>query len=384
MSVLRLRPRRRYPVRQSLATRRPRRATGAAFTLLEVLLSMVLLVVLISVVAGTIDFHLKQLTMRKTRIEESQLARVVLRRIADDLRAVAVSRPIDIGQATADAVSGTAGAGAIGGAADAMAAGGASSDLASVAGADSAAGAEGAAAASVGVEAAPPAGPGLYGTAYQLQLDVGRIPRFEEYSLMAAQAQTTALGLASDVRTVTYYLAEPSARGTNSVADSTSDMMSSRYGIGLYDGGDGLGGGLVRRAVDRAVERYAMETADYGLVSPQVDVLAPEVVMLEFQYFDGSQWLSEWDSDQMGGVPLAVQVAVQIDTGRTDERTARKRDAGAATDLVAPRVYRLVVQLPAAEPLTTSSETDEAATEADQGASSSSAASGSGSTGASP
>lgn len=373
MSDLRL----HHPRRPS-ATRRPSPATPAAFTLLEVLLSMVLLVVLISVVAGTIDFHLKQLTMRKTRIEESQLARVVLRRIADDLRAVAVSRPIDIGQATADAVSGTASGGAIGGAADAMAAGGASSDLASMAGtADTAA-------SSVGMEAAAPAGPGLYGTAYQLQLDVGRIPRFEEYSLMAAQAQTTALGLASDVRTVTYYLAEPSARGANAVADSTNDMRSSRYGIGLYDGGDGLGGGLARRAVDRAVERYAMETADYGLVTPQVDVLAPEVVMLEFQYFDGSQWLSEWDSDQMGGVPLAVQVAVQIDSGRTDERTARKRDAGAATDVAAPRIYRLVVHLPAAEPLTTSTTTDEVATEADQGASSSSAANGSGSTGASP
>ena len=67
----------------------------AGFTLLEVILAVALTAILMAIIAGAIDFHMRQLTVRRTQIEEAQLARAVLRRIADDLRAVVVYRPVD-------------------------------------------------------------------------------------------------------------------------------------------------------------------------------------------------------------------------------------------------------------------------------------------------
>ncbi len=57
-----------------------------AFSLLEVILAIALSVVIVYLVFGGIDFHLRQLTVRKTGIEEAQLARAILRKISDDLR----------------------------------------------------------------------------------------------------------------------------------------------------------------------------------------------------------------------------------------------------------------------------------------------------------
>ena len=72
------------------------RTHRSGFSLLEVILAVALSAIVMTIVAGGVEFHLRQLTTRKTRIEDAQLARAVLRRIADDLRAVVVDRPIDM------------------------------------------------------------------------------------------------------------------------------------------------------------------------------------------------------------------------------------------------------------------------------------------------
>ena len=38
----------------------------------------------------------------------------------------------------------------------------------------------------------------------------------------------------------------------------------------------------------------------------------PEIIALEFHYFDGRQWLTEWDSRQRQSLPAAVEVAMRI------------------------------------------------------------------------
>ena len=66
-----------------------------AFTLLEVVLAVALTAIIGTLIATAIDFHLRQLTVQRTRIEEAQVARAVLRRIADDLRAATLYRPAE-------------------------------------------------------------------------------------------------------------------------------------------------------------------------------------------------------------------------------------------------------------------------------------------------
>jgi len=85
--------------------------------------------------------------------------------------------------------------------------------------------------------------------------------------------------------------------------------------------------------------------------------LAPEVTYLEFRYFDGTTWYTEWDSEQMGGLPTAIEITISIDPAfgqneaDMDVRTANELAAGAAN--LNEQLYRLVVHLPIAQPLTT-------------------------------
>ncbi|MDP6554308.1 MAG: prepilin-type N-terminal cleavage/methylation domain-containing protein [Pirellulaceae bacterium] len=53
----------------------------------------------------------------------------------------------------------------------------------------------------------------------------------------------------------------------------------------------------------------------------------PEIVTLQFRYFDGTVWLSHWDSRQTGRLPAAVEIAFdvqaeeqQLEEQQTDER----------------------------------------------------------------
>ena len=81
----------------------------------------------------------------------------------------------------------------------------------------------------------------------------------------------------------------------------------------------------------------------------------PEVNYLEFRYWDGSSWYSEWDSEQMGGLPTAIEITIGIDpaAGRNPEEL----DVKAANELAAADMneymYRLTVHLPVAKPLVT-------------------------------
>lgn len=326
-----------------------------AFTLMEVLLSMVLMVILISIVAGSVDFHLRQLTVRQTNIEEAQVARVVLRRIADDLRAVAVSRPIGASSGGMNASA----SGSASGSADSSPT--ATDDSAAGVGTGSP-GAPNAAGASDSSDASDMTGmsdeptdtaaqAGFYGTLYELQVDVSRIPRYEEYSLLAAQSNSGGVGLASDVRTVSYYAMDGTSSGMGMTGAATMADDWSQTGA-KFDNSTEFPRGLVRRVVERAAERYAREMSDYSQVQEHLDAFAPEVLWIEFRYFDGQQWLTDWDSDVMGGVPMAVEITMEIEA-RMAQGDAQS--SSQTTDFN-EHIYRLVVHLPAAEPLSQSTD----------------------------
>ena len=48
----------------------------------------------------------------------------------------------------------------------------------------------------------------------------------------------------------------------------------------------------------------------------------PEVVYLRFRYFDGSQWQDRWDSQSVGMLPVAVEVQFRLDQPRETEPVA--------------------------------------------------------------
>jgi hypothetical protein len=322
-----------------------------AFSLLEVMLAAALSAIVVYLIAGAIDFHLRQLTVRKSRIEEAQLARAILRRMADDLRAVVVDRPIDFSSVSQLAQQ-AAGGGDAQPSDDQTSGGSAAGDGTQE---------DSSSASDIADSSLLPAVPGIYGNSYELQIDISRIPRYEEYAILQQESNLATLRLLSDVKTVSYFmLGQTSIGGTSSIwptSVGTSPLGNTAAGIvntlGLPPGQplQGLG----RRIVDRAATRFALENSDHSFLDQQTELFAPEVALVQFRYFDGQQWLTEWDTQQLQGVPLAVEIILVLQPPLEDpvlEPTPPTNATMAQSDLWQfdpEHVYRLVVNLPAAE-----------------------------------
>jgi hypothetical protein len=107
----------------------------------------------------------------------------------------------------------------------------------------------------------------------------------------------------------------------------------------------------VRRSLDRAVTRFASQSGDIGGLDAAAEVLATEVVAVQFAYFDGTTWLSEWDSQSMQSLPLAIEILLTIAT-RTDGNSVQTAVASLASesaDNVIETTFRHVVHLRGSE-----------------------------------
>ena len=367
-------------VRQRIAGRaRPRRG----LTLLETLLALALSGMIIYGVAMAISLHVRALDTRRTRVEENLVARSVLNMIASDLRATVVkyepdmsglmSLPADaVAEAAADALGADGGAdtgsgspgGTDGGGRDG--AGGGNTPPSGDAGApsdetggmaDEGTTEDSSNTTDLASSVAPKPVPGLYGNQYELQIDVSRLPRPDEYRALGASPELGLTDVPSDIKTVTYYVQPPGMTGTEAARDPFTSS-------GTYYAQTGVTpGGLVRRELDRSVSSWAAENGQVTSVYRAGELIAPEVAAVEFSYFDGTQYLPEWDSDAMQGLPRAVEIVVYVRPRAQPDADQPVVD-DLSRSLMEGLVYRLVVTIPAglASPPPA---TDEEATEAE-------------------
>jgi len=325
------------------------------YTLLEVVLALSLTVVVMSAIGMAIHLHLRSVDTTRTAIERDQLARTLMRRIGDDVRSAVRKEPFDdsglqslMGAAknAASALAGAAGGGGSGG----SGAGGSSSGSPSTGGTrgtgttgtarstgtttaagttqslsgsgDSATTGDDAAAAEAGT---PASVAGLYGTATELQIDIARVPRPDEF----AEAMIAGGLPPSDVKTVYYFLAQS--------------------GVGLATGGETTG--LMRSEMNRATALFASQNGDYQIFTQNAASLAPEVVGLQFRYYDGLEWFTEWSSQDRNGLPMAIEIALVIaDPTNADQPLEAGAIVDPTMDDVNPElVYHTVVHLPNAQ-----------------------------------
>jgi hypothetical protein len=304
-------------------------------TLLELLLALALSGVVMGVITMAIDLNLRTLDTGRAEVEQARLAQAVLRHIADDIRNAVAYQPIDLSSARQTA----AGADVAG----IMDDGFNPDDLGGFS--DS-----GIADFDLGLDASLEAGltintldiegtveptgvPGLYGNQFELQVDVSRLPRIDQYErVLSAEDPTASADIPSDVKTISYYLR--TEEGT---------------GIGIAGSGETVPSlGLIRRQLDRAVASWSAENGTLDAAEYPGQVLAAEVNYLEFRYFDGTDWLTEWDSEAMGSLPLAVEITIGIDPsgGRELEEMDVGQAADATQQMAAETLHRLVVHLP--------------------------------------
>lgn len=200
---------------------------------------------------------------------------------------------------------------------------------------------------------------GVYGSLSSLTLDVSRLPRPDEY---IAQQQSIASGqltdVPGDIKSVAYFVQIPTNTG---VSDTMSEVTSTP------DNG-GMVGGLVRREIDRAVMSNAEELGQSDQLMRTGDLVAPEVISLEFSYFDGTQWLTDWDSSAQG-LPLLIEISLAMQS-KSGEKRAGIVTPGISISTMpyeeqaayGIEVYTLTVAIPGAQmQATTASSADAAA-----------------------
>ncbi|MBL9164542.1 MAG: hypothetical protein JNL18_17575 [Planctomycetaceae bacterium] len=313
-----------------------------AFTLMEIVLAIALTSVVMYLLMTAVELYMIRVDSSRGRVESAQLARTILDQMAADLAALRLDPPA----AAADGAGGQPGQGGQNG-------GGNQPDQSQTGGqgqqgigrggtGNNAGSASGGSGLTAGSGPAPTSFHGIFGTAEELRIDRGAPPNWSRASRQVDPTEpTSAIDLP---RTVRYYLGDGNALSAQEFAQQGVNVEQEPSGSGLY----------------RELVPTASLSADADpLASPasrdgaKVELLAPEVVKLEFHYFDGEQLVDEWDVVEDGGLPAGVEILLTIhepNYGPSDDANQPRSRTGsqyAEKDLV---VYRRFVRLPKVSP----------------------------------
>lgn len=306
------------------------------YSLLEVLLALGLTVVVVSIIASSVRLYLVILTDQKIKIERKQIARSVLTMIATDIRAGIQYKATDYSGLESLIESQAMMTSAALPSLDDI-------DDADITDQDSAGGATGAGGGGASADAGDTAAgesfiideenvsfrPTLLGSTSVLMLDISRLPRLDQYNPLVASAESMNQTPA-DVKSVAYFFSDAAE-----VVDQKIE-----FSIGVV-------GGLYRREIDRAVAAFQNDFSLVETPDEHTKLLASEIAQIEFRYFDGKDWLADWDSGEAGGFPPAIEISIVIDPARSARNNTTYAFNG--FDANSMEIYRQVVQIPVAE-----------------------------------
>ena len=331
-----------------------RSAGRPAYTLLEVLLALGLTVVIFSMIAAGIRVHLVSIARQQLKIEQRQIARNLLTTIGTDIRSAVLYRATDysgLENIRATELLQGQGAGGTSGGGDGGGGGLTVQDLIDDP--------EGAAAREAAGEFEQNDNeendeeennsddeietdeeiegliqeedvsyrPVLRGNETSIQFDVSRLPRLDQYRSFGAGGGEAIDATPSDIKSISYFFSNSPA--SNEVLVPLDASIAR--------------GGLYRRELDRAVAAFAELDGLNTSPDSASRLLAPEVASIRFRYFDGGDWWTEWDFDERGGLPTAIEIRLTVDPTRTVARIANDAAQAQAT------FYRSVVHLPLSE-----------------------------------
>lgn len=288
-----------------------RQRSGAGFTLLEVVLAIGLCGAVMALLATAIDLYLVRVDTSRTQVETAQLARTLLTKIADDLRAARYSVA-------------AAGGPALGGA-------GLDGETASEGGGSD-----------TGLESGVSTDLGIYGTLTELRIDRAAVRSWRQVAVPAAE-----LIVAADPydmpQTVEYIFEEGRVM---TIVDLAAWGVGDETNLTGYTG-------LYRRQTPTAAMMLSSANTTSGGGSmadgqEPAELLAPEVVQISFMYSDGVEWYEEWDSAARQALPAAVEIKVSLFSDvlgtepaqRELDEEARRRDPTRWVE------HRLLVRIP--------------------------------------
>jgi type II secretory pathway pseudopilin PulG len=296
------------------------RSVALGMTLLEIILALSLTVVATGLIGGLIQIYQGQLEVAKDNVRQARIARSVLTMIADDVRGVIREYQNEDAKTLESFLTASAGQNAAAGQAGGQGGTGGQTSGGSTSGTGTTTGTTGGTGGSTGgtsttststsstgstttdatTEEVPPIPPGILGTDSVIEIDVSRPPRPDQYvAEIANPLEARLVDVPSDTKKVSYFVQAPNPYGVQ-------DPLNQAIG-----GDPQRNSGLVRRSLDRSVTKWANEQAQTMQLSSTGEIIAPEVVALQFSYFDGLQWTPTWDSSTQG-LPWAIQITIAM------------------------------------------------------------------------
>jgi len=132
---------------------------------------------------------------------------------------------------------------------------------------------------------------GLYGDQRTLVLNTlcVRRPTLTTTDPNAAQSLNAIHG---ELKTVAYFIGGSTAQTSGQTTPGAATL------------------GLARLEGDHLAIGYAMQQS--ASIAATAPVIAPEVALITFRYFDGTQWLTSWDSSFMQALPRAVECTITV------------------------------------------------------------------------
>lgn len=309
-----------------------RRVARWAMTLVEIVLALGLSILIFAALATGIYVYLFTLTRQQGELEQQQVVRSVVQMISNDLRAAMQYKPADVSglanlSLTDALMNGTGLSGLLGGGSGAGGELNEDGENQSPPGSSAAGGSSGSSSDTATYR------PMLMGNSALISVDISRLPRVDQYHSIMVGAD---LGnqTPSDLKSVAYVLGQGQGRALAQEFDPEIAAL----------------GGLYRRQIDRAVAAFRGEWGPPTALDEYCQLIAPEIVQIEFRYFDGSNWQAEWNSELRGGFPLAVEVTLGFDPRPLLERSQSPgRNPSRPLEPTRVRLYRQVIHLPLSE-----------------------------------
>jgi prepilin-type N-terminal cleavage/methylation domain-containing protein len=296
------------------------------FTLLEVVIALALSLLLIGTLTIALDLFRQVSTVGGDDIRRGQLARSILQQMEIDLRSCTFQPP----QAASSTAGGSSSTGSSAGTGSGTGTGAGTGTGSSTGSGGGTGGTTGTAAGQSTTPAVAyfSASQGLVGDVGSIVIYAARPTRDLQSLVTPGEAEAV---FTSDLKSIAYFLAVRGAEGLSGAAASAL--------AGAESSGDCVG--LARLEGDRLATEFADLDADVQSMAASSKLLAPEVVSLEFRYFNGTEVKDAWDSTAEGRLPTAVEIAIGFAAGDP---------ASGSSDAAGVYVVRHLVSLPAADP----------------------------------
>jgi hypothetical protein len=190
-----------------------------------------------------------------------------------------------------------------------------------------------------------------------VQVDVSRLPDAHQFAAATSDAAMSgalhAADSLSDVKTVSYYL------GSVTNGTTTTDPFAPPTASNAPNSG------LVRRQLSRAASVFGASQGGVDATSFE-RLLATEAVGLAFRYYDGTQWLTDWDSSSTAALPHCVEILLTLRSAAPGV-ASDPLSLFSSTSNVLEKTYRLVVAIPAAGTASTTSTSSSSSSDSESG-----------------